>query len=75
MATVERRTLLGAQPYRGSRIPEPVPTILKPDPRLEDVLTVNFGPNHPSTHGVLRLIVDLHGEHVVGIGPGIRDPS
>ena len=34
---------------------------------LEDVLTVNFGPNHPSTHGVLRLIVDLHGEDVVGL--------
>ena len=24
-----------------------------------DILQVNFGPNHPSTHGVLRLIVDL----------------
>ena len=32
-----------------------------------DVLTVNFGPNHPSTHGVLRLIVDLDGEDVVGL--------
>jgi NADH-quinone oxidoreductase subunit D len=32
-----------------------------------DVLTVNFGPNHPSTHGVLRLVVDLHGERVVGV--------
>jgi NADH-quinone oxidoreductase subunit D len=32
-----------------------------------DVLQVNFGPNHPSTHGVLRLIVDLSGEEVVGI--------
>ena len=32
-----------------------------------DVLEVNFGPNHPSTHGVLRLIVDLHGETVVGL--------
>jgi len=53
--------------YDGSRIPSPVPTMLKPDPGLEDVLTVNFGPNHPSTHGVLRLIVDLHGEHVVGL--------
>jgi NADH-quinone oxidoreductase subunit D len=30
-------------------------------------LTVYFGPNHPSTHGVLRLIVDLHGEQVVGL--------
>jgi len=53
--------------YAGTRIPSPVPTMLKPDPGLEDVLTVNFGPNHPSTHGVLRLIVDLHGEDVVGL--------
>ncbi len=53
--------------YEGTRIPSPVPTMLKPDPGLEDVLTVNFGPNHPSTHGVLRLIVDLHGEDVVGL--------
>ena len=30
-------------------------------------MTVNFGPNHPSTHGVLRLIVDLYGEDVVGL--------
>jgi NADH-quinone oxidoreductase subunit D len=53
--------------YEGTRIPSPVPTMLKPAPDLEDVLTVNFGPNHPSTHGVLRLIVDLHGENVVGL--------
>ncbi|TMK74379.1 MAG: NADH-quinone oxidoreductase subunit D [Actinobacteria bacterium] len=33
----------------------------------EDILTVNFGPNHPSTHGVLRLVVDLDGERVVGV--------
>ena len=32
-----------------------------------DVLQINFGPNHPSTHGVLRLIVDLNGEEVVGL--------
>jgi NADH-quinone oxidoreductase subunit D len=34
-----------------------------------DVLTVNFGPQHPSTHGVLRLIVDLDGEVVRGLKP------
>ena len=33
----------------------------------DDILTVNFGPNHPSTHGVLRLVVDLDGEAVVGV--------
>jgi NADH-quinone oxidoreductase subunit D len=56
--------------YDGSRIPAPIPTVLQVDAaRREsgDVLTVNFGPNHPSTHGVLRLEVDLDGEVVVGI--------
>jgi NADH-quinone oxidoreductase subunit D len=56
--------------YEGSRIPQPVPTILEIDAErhsLDDILTVNFGPNHPSTHGVLRLVVDLDGETVAGI--------
>src|SRR5436190_23317173 len=56
--------------YEGSRIPQPIPSVLKVPPELrasEDVLTVNFGPNHPSTHGVLRLIVDLNGEDVIGL--------
>jgi NADH-quinone oxidoreductase subunit D len=30
-------------------------------------MEVNFGPNHPSTHGVLRLVVELDGETVVGL--------
>jgi NADH-quinone oxidoreductase subunit D len=56
--------------YEGTRIPYPIPTVLQvPDELREsdDILTVNFGPNHPSTHGVLRLIVDLDGESVVGL--------
>src|SRR5207249_7954986 len=55
--------------YEGSRIPSPIPSVLELSDELkssQDVLTVNFGPNHPSTHGVLRLVVDLHGEEVVG---------
>jgi len=66
VAVVERRTPI----YEGTRIPSPIPTVLKPDPAevpVEDLMTINFGPNHPSTHGVLRLVVDLNGEHVVGI--------
>lgn len=66
MAVIERTTPI----YEGTRIPSPIPTILKVDPErhdLDDILTVNFGPNHPSTHGVLRLIVDLDGEEVAGI--------
>jgi NADH-quinone oxidoreductase subunit D len=36
-----------------------------------ELLTVNFGPHHPSTHGVLRLIVDLDGEQIRRIKPVI----
>jgi NADH-quinone oxidoreductase subunit D len=56
--------------YEGSRVPSPVPTILQIPPEFrdsEDILEVNFGPNHPSTHGVLRLVIELHGERVVGL--------
>ena len=53
--------------YEGTRIPSPIPSILQAPEDLEDVLQVNFGPNHPSTHGVLRLVVDLNGETVVGL--------
>jgi NADH-quinone oxidoreductase subunit D len=66
--SVESRT---PQIYKGSRVPQPVPTIRRRPEGLDDVLTVNFGPNHPSTHGVLQLIVDLHGEYVVGLEAAI----
>jgi NADH-quinone oxidoreductase subunit D len=36
-----------------------------------EILTVNFGPQHPSTHGVLRLIVDLDGEVIRRVKPVI----
>ena len=56
--------------YEGTKIPSPIPSWLKvPEARREtgNVLQVNFGPNHPSTHGVLRLVVDLDGEEIVGM--------
>jgi NADH-quinone oxidoreductase subunit D len=63
--------LTGRAPiYEGTRIPHPIPSILQlPDDlrESEDVMQVNFGPNHPSTHGVLRLVIDLHGETVIGM--------
>ncbi len=40
-------------------------------PGSEQILTINFGPHHPSTHGVLRLIVDLDGEVIRKIRPVI----
>jgi NADH-quinone oxidoreductase subunit D len=34
-----------------------------------ELLTVNFGPHHPATHGVLRLLVTLEGEIVRDLKP------
>lgn len=34
-------------------------------------LALNMGPQHPSTHGVLRLVLHLRGETVVRADPGI----
>src|SRR5207245_478813 len=37
----------------------------------DQIMTVNMGPQHPSTHGVLRVVLDLDGEKVVGARPDI----
>ncbi|MBW8004221.1 MAG: NADH dehydrogenase (quinone) subunit D [candidate division NC10 bacterium] len=34
-------------------------------------MTINMGPQHPSTHGVLRLVLELDGEVVVKVTPHI----
>lgn len=37
----------------------------------EEVMTLNVGPQHPSTHGVLRLVVQMQGEKVLAVEPVI----
>ncbi|HEY2069485.1 MAG TPA: NADH-quinone oxidoreductase subunit D [Rhizomicrobium sp.] len=37
----------------------------------ENQTTINFGPQHPAAHGVLRLVLDLDGEIVTRIDPHI----
>src|SRR5262249_21987879 len=54
--------------YEGTRIPYPIPTVLRVSDEIRapgDVPPINFGPYTTSTHGVPRLIVDLYGEAVV----------
>ena len=34
-------------------------------------MRINVGPQHPSTHGVLRLVVDLDGEQIVSLKPQV----
>ncbi len=44
--------------------------ILQPDP-TRDTLILNMGPQHPSTHGVLRVVLKLEGEYVLEAQPVI----
>ncbi len=37
----------------------------------EPKITLNFGPQHPAAHGVLRLVLDLDGEIVTRVDPHI----
>jgi len=37
----------------------------------KETMTVNMGPQHPSTHGVLRLVIELDGEIIDKITPHI----
>jgi NADH-quinone oxidoreductase subunit D len=42
------------------------------DPETDqETMTINMGPSHPSTHGVLRLVLELNGETVVRCTPHI----
>ncbi len=47
-------------------------TIELPQPNMESGnMLVNIGPQHPATHGVLRLLCELDGETVIKIDPDI----
>jgi NADH-quinone oxidoreductase subunit D len=37
----------------------------------DHTMVINMGPQHPSTHGVLRLVVEIDGESVVGLASDI----
>ncbi|QLQ17211.1 MAG: NADH-quinone oxidoreductase subunit D [Micropruina sp.] len=39
--------------------------------RGDETLVINMGPQHPATHGVLRLILECDGETVTSLRPGI----
>jgi len=44
---------------------------LSDDGQRLDTMTINMGPQHPSTHGVLRLILTIEGETVIKAVPDI----
>jgi NADH-quinone oxidoreductase subunit D len=41
------------------------------DPVSDQTMVLNMGPQHPSTHGVLRLVLEVDGETVISLAPDI----
>ena len=42
-----------------------------PEDPLDDTMIINMGPQHPSTHGVLRIMMELDSEEVLRVKPVI----
>src|ERR1700722_11765566 len=49
----------------------PAPEELPATPSAPRRMTLNMGPQHPSTHGVLRIVLELEGETIVTAAPDI----
>ena len=62
MSTLEETAAAAAEQLPGAEID------LEPE---TEVMTINIGPHHPATHGVLRLVVQLEGELVRELKPVI----
>ncbi len=65
-----------AEAARRLRVPSPRQVIeasaeRNKDNPFEPSMVLNMGPHHPSTHGVLRLVLELEGETVVKCQPAI----
>jgi len=54
----------------GNLVPFNAPPAIEPELEGEHML-INIGPQHPATHGVLRLVLELDGETVVRCVPHI----
>ncbi len=56
----------------GNRRTKDVSTVPGPGEKKDrETITLNMGPQHPSTHGVLRVIIELEGERIVDALPDI----
>src|SRR5262245_41640220 len=62
----ERRSLGGLSSRLPARNTRRGPAVLR-----TETLDINMGPQHPATHGVLRLVLSLDGETVVDVRPDI----
>ncbi|HEX6312506.1 MAG TPA: NADH-quinone oxidoreductase subunit D [Acidimicrobiia bacterium] len=67
---LERQTDEGAQELRPTERDLVVTGMPWPERESDgDTMVINMGPQHPSTHGVLRLMMELDGETVLRVKP------
>lgn len=57
--------------YSGMGLGVDVSNLSGPGELRTDRLVVNLGPHHPSTHGVLRLLLELDGEEIISCIPDV----
>ncbi|HET6448322.1 MAG TPA: NADH dehydrogenase (quinone) subunit D [Conexibacter sp.] len=69
MSDVQQRSAIPGLTYREMESSVELDHIEHPE--HEELLTLNLGPHHPATHGVLRLITTLEGEVVRDVKPVI----
>jgi NADH-quinone oxidoreductase subunit D len=55
----------------GARVPMPRPGVDDLRDVQPETMVMNMGPSHPSTHGVLRLVLDLDGDVIVRARPEV----
>ena len=71
-ARLEAQTNEGAQelrPLEGKAEERELVLTGGPWPDIDDTMIINMGPQHPSTHGVLRIMMELDGETVLRAKP------
>lgn len=52
-----------------TQTPDKAHKIVEHDYPTGEIMSLNMGPQHPSTHGVLRLMLELEGETVLSVKP------
>lgn len=57
--------------YREDHLTVSEPNYFDPSRLRREEMVINIGPQHPSTHGVLRLEVLMNGEYIVDVVPHI----
>ncbi len=57
--------------YKAGNLQQSEPNKLKPENLHSEEMILNLGPQHPSTHGVLRLEILMEGEIVKEVVPHI----